>query len=102
MKGGLAAILLALSAISAFAQNSGASPLLLIDPHQTADKSTANSTPSNMPPAEAGVDPSTLVQRYGRIIDRRPAGAGGLTIWTVEKNGQRLIIYTIGDGQAKK
>lgn len=50
-------------------------------------------------PAES-FDASPLVQRYGKILDRRFVGAGGLTAWTVEKNGHRVVLYTTADGRA--
>lgn len=45
-------------------------------------------------------DASSLVSRYGTIVDRRDVGAGGLTAWTVEKGGRRVVLYTTADAQA--
>ncbi len=98
MKGKIATLLLAMSIMPVFAQGGGAAPLQLIDKNQPAQKA-ASAKPA-MPSAAAGFDQSVLVQRYGNIVDRRPLGAGGLTAWTVEKNGRRVVLYTTADGQA--
>jgi hypothetical protein len=101
MIGKFAILMLALSAIPVFAQGGGVAPLLLIDKNKAAEKSSAAPpAPASMPSSAAGVDQDTLIRRYGNIIDRRPLGAGGLTAWTVEKNGHRVVLYTTGDGQA--
>jgi hypothetical protein len=55
---------------------------------------------ASMPAAAAGIDQAALVRRYGNIVEQRPLGAGGLTAWTVEKNGRRVVLYTTNDGQA--
>lgn len=98
MKGKFATLLLVMGIMPAFAQAGGAAPLQLIDKSQPAQKS-APAKPE-MPSAAAGFDQSVLIQRYGNIVDRRPLGAGGLTAWTVEKNGRRVVLYTTADGQA--
>lgn len=41
-----------------------------------------------------------LVSRYGVITESRPVGFGGLTAWTVEKNGRAVVLYTTADGEA--
>lgn len=92
MKGKIATLLLALAVTPAFAQGNGVAPLQLIEKNKPGKQ--------EMPPAAAGYDQSVLIQRYGNIVDRRPLGAGGLTAWTVEKNGRRVVLYTTGDGQA--
>lgn len=51
-------------------------------------------------PGKPGIDVKSVVQKYGTVLDQRPLGAGGLTAWTVEKNGRRLVLYTTGDGTA--
>lgn len=53
-----------------------------------------------VPPVAQGFDQSVIVQRYGKIIGRKPLGVGGLTAWTVEKKGRKLVLYTTADGQA--
>ncbi len=52
------------------------------------------------PAANAALDHAVLVQRYGTIVESRPVGVGGLTAWTVEKGGRRVVLYTTADGQA--
>jgi len=53
-----------------------------------------------MPSAAQGLDPAAVVSRYGKITDRRPVGVGGLTAWTVEKGGRKVVLYTTADTQA--
>ena len=97
MKGKFAIILLAMSVTPAFAQNSGIMPLQLIDKTSLPSMSLPPPTIKGLPP---GADQSAMVQRFGQIISRVPIGAGGLTAWTVEKNGRRVVLYTTSDGQA--
>jgi len=96
MRSKISTLLLIMSVMPAFAQTGGVAPLQLID------KNPQKAAPAKpeMPPAAAGVDQRVLIQRYGNIVDRRPLGAGGLTAWTVEKNGRRVVLYTTADGQA--
>jgi len=42
-------------------------------------------------------DAAALVGRYGKITSVRTVGAGGLTAWTVEKNGHSVVLYTTPD-----
>ena len=99
MKGKFAALLLlAVGIMPAVAQSNGNAPLQLIDKNQPSQKGAP--AKSEMPSAAAGFDQSVLIQRYGTIVDHRPLGAGGLTAWTVEKNGRRVVLYTTADGQA--
>ncbi|OAS20352.1 hypothetical protein AYO08_26895 [Pseudomonas putida] len=37
------------------------------------------------------------VSRYGRIVSARPVGLGGLTAWTVEKNGHQVVLFSTPD-----
>ncbi len=97
MKGKFAIILLAMSVTPAFAQNSGIMPLQLIDKTSLPPMSLPPPTIKGLLP---GADQSAMVQRFGQIISRVPIGAGGLTAWTVEKNGRRVVLYTTSDGQA--
>jgi len=53
-----------------------------------------------MPSAAQGLDPAAVVSRYGKITDRRPVGVGGLTAWTVEHGGRKVVLYTTADTQA--
>ncbi len=42
--------------------------------------------------------PATRVGRFGKIVDARPVGAGGLVAWTVQAtNGQLVALYTTPD-----
>lgn len=47
----------------------------------------------------SGVPASEIVSRYGKIVSQRLVGAGGLTAWTVEKNGRKVVLYTTPDVQ---
>lgn len=42
--------------------------------------------------------PATRVSHFGKIVDARPVGAGGLVAWTVQApNGQQVELYTTAD-----
>lgn len=47
-------------------------------------------------PSAAPVVPP-IVAKYGNVLSQSPVGAGGLTAWTVEKNGVKLVLYTTAD-----
>jgi len=91
--------LAALAAPAAWAQQ-GAMPPLLRDNAAAAKTPAKTPAAPKMPEAAAGIDQEALVSRYGKIVERRPLGAGGLTAWTVEKAGRRVVLYTTNDGQA--
>jgi len=94
----IAGLLCVLIAHQAHAQN-GAMPLALRDAAPSANK--APSAPMEGPAtATGGKDQRALVERYGTVVERRVVGAGGLTAWTVEKNGRRVVLYTTADGAA--
>jgi thiol:disulfide interchange protein DsbG len=38
-----------------------------------------------------------VMEKYGKVVDQRVIGAGGLTAWTLEKNGRRVVLYTTPD-----
>lgn len=38
--------------------------------------------------------PYEIVSRYGQVIGQSSLSVGGLTAWTVEKNGQKVVLYT--------
>jgi len=71
-----------------------------------AEQGSQSSTPKDvevdqqMPAAAQGLNPAEVVSRYGQITDHRPVGVGGLTAWTVEKGGRKLVLYTTADTQA--
>jgi thiol:disulfide interchange protein DsbG len=48
---------------------------------------------------DPGTDsPATRVGRFGKIVDARPVGKGGLVAWTVQaSNGQQVELYTTAD-----
>lgn len=46
------------------------------------------------------LDMQAIVSRYGTIIDKQLVGIGGLTAWTVEKNGRRVVLYSTPDSEA--
>ena len=50
-------------------------------------------------PAQQELDDLTAqrVSRYGRIVSARPVGLGGLTAWTVEKNGHQVVLFSTKD-----
>ena len=39
----------------------------------------------------------SVMEKYGTVVDQRVVGAGGLTAWTLEKNGRRVVLYTTPD-----
>lgn len=47
----------------------------------------------------AQVDARALVSKYGEVIKSQPI-IGGLTAWVVEKNGNRVVLYTTADSSA--
>lgn len=70
-------------------------------PAQSADLSafiTAQGT-AQVNAAQQALDDLTAqrVSRYGRIVSARPVGLGGLTAWTVEKNGHQVVLFTTPD-----
>ncbi|MGO3987618.1 hypothetical protein ABI582_25005 [Pseudomonas sp. SAS7] len=70
-------------------------------PAQSADLSafiTAQGT-AQVNPAQQELDDLTAqrVSRYGRIVSARPVGLGGLTAWTVEKNGHQVVLFSTPD-----
>lgn len=89
--------LLALQALPALAQM----PLNLRDNVAPAKKAAPAATASaKAPAAAAAIDQAALMQRFGTVVERRLIGIGGLTAWTMEKNGRRVVLYTTADGQA--
>lgn len=46
------------------------------------------------------IDPVSVVSRYGTIVDRRDVGVSGLTAWTVEKGGRKVVLFTTPDAEA--
>lgn len=42
----------------------------------------------------AAETPYEIVSKYGQVIAQSPLNVGGLTAWTVEKNGQKVVLYT--------
>lgn len=60
---------------------------------------TTAQPPAPTGPVGAGPDsPATRVGRFGKIVDARPVGAGGLVAWTVQAtNGQMVALYTTPD-----
>jgi len=42
----------------------------------------------------------SIIARYGKVISKQPVGAGGLTAWIVEKNGNQVVLYTTPDAGA--
>lgn len=70
-------------------------------PAQSADLSafiTAQGT-AQVNAAQQALDDLTAqrVSRYGRIVSARPVGLGGLTAWTVEKNGHQVVLFSTPD-----
>jgi hypothetical protein len=70
-------------------------------PTQTADLSSFITAQAAAPaaPAQQELDDLTAqrVSRYGRIVNARPVGLGGLTAWTVEKNGHQVVLFSTPD-----
>jgi thiol:disulfide interchange protein DsbG len=102
MTGKFAAILMAMALAPTWAQAGGAAPLPLIEKGGSAAmQEPAAPQQVELKGGASLVDrQSILIRRYGAIIERRPVGAGGLTAWTVEKGGRRVVLYTTADGAA--
>ena len=84
----------------------GQMPLVLRDTVAVQRQPTTQSAARDLTPGHdsvdqtRGLDPAVVIQRYGTILHREPLGVGGLTAWTVEKNGQRVVLYSTSDSQA--
>ena len=98
MKRKISVFLMIVATFPAMAQSQGRMPVPLLDGKTKTLVSPAER--SQIPGQAAVIDQRTVVQRYGTVIDQRLIGAGGLTAWTVEKNGRRVVLYTTSDGQA--
>lgn len=92
------ALFLWFSAQAVFAQSNGSGVMPL--PLREGNTAAAVKKAQPMPAQAGGIDQIALIQRYGTVIESRPLGAGGLTAWTVEKNGRRVVLYTTADSQA--
>ena len=46
------------------------------------------------PAAPSIIQPEAMLGKYGVIKNKRPVGVGGLTAWTIEKNGKLVVLYT--------
>lgn len=93
----------ALAALTAMALPALAQmPINLRDNVQPPKKGVVPVKPAGavQPASAAPVDQAYLMQRYGTVVERRLIGVGGLTAWTMEKNGRRVVLYTTADGQA--
>ena len=44
--------------------------------------------------AATEMSPEAAVSKYGDIVGRQSVSVGGLTAWTVEKGGRRVVLYT--------
>ncbi|NIF27695.1 hypothetical protein F3J44_15095 [Pantoea sp. Tr-811] len=70
-------------------------------PTQTTDLSSFITAQAAAPgnPAQQELDDLTAqrVSRYGRIVSAQPVGLGGLTAWTVEKNGHQVVLFSTPD-----
>lgn len=43
------------------------------------------------------LDIETIMARYGQVVGKQAVGVGGLTAWTVEKNGRQVVLYSTPD-----
>jgi len=96
MKGVIAGPIAVLAALVAWSSSASAAPA------QTADLSSFITTqgaavPGNLGQGELDDLTAQRVSRYGRIINARPVGLGGLTAWTVEKNGHQVVLFSTPD-----
>lgn len=95
MKGVIARPIAVLAALAAGVSAAHAAPA------QTADLSSFITAQGAVPanPAQQELDDLTAqrVSRYGRIVNARPVGLGGLTAWTVEKNGHQVVLFSTPD-----
>ncbi len=102
MKSFAAAAVLLLACMTGYC-GGGAMPVPLMDgAHASAPDSKLISIHPSEPASSAvqAFDQEILLKRYGTVMDKRPLGVGGLTAWTLEKNGHRVMLYTTADGQA--
>jgi thiol:disulfide interchange protein DsbG len=97
MRGKLLLTVLLAPVLPAFAQIGGM-PLLLRDPLAT--PAPPPPSPAAIPGSPLPADQRRLIQHYGTVVDERAVGVGGLTAWTVEKDGRRVLLYSTADGQA--
>lgn len=95
MKGVIARPIAVLAALAAGVSAAHAAPA------QTADLSSFITAQAAVPatPAQQELDDLTAqrVSRYGRIVNARPVGLGGLTAWTVEKNNHQVVLFSTPD-----
>jgi len=49
--------------------------------------------------ASASQDARAMVSRYGQVVDSKSVPGSSLTAWVVQKNGQRVMLYTTADGR---
>ncbi|MBK4987445.1 MULTISPECIES: hypothetical protein [Pseudomonas] len=68
-------------------------------PQQSEDLSAFITAQGAAPAAQQALSDVTAqrVSRYGRIVEARPVGLGGLTAWTVEKNGHQVVLFSTPD-----
>lgn len=99
MKRRITSLLFIVTTLPVFAQSKGSMPVPLMDGAPQTKKLAKTTEMQTLSQAEK-FDQSVLIQRYGTILDRRLVGAGGLTAWTVEKNGRKVVLYTTADSQA--
>lgn len=50
--------------------------------------------------AVSGDEIKAKVSKYARVISSTSVGAGGLTAWTLEKDGKQVVLYSTSDGGA--
>lgn len=56
----------------------------------------------SMPVVTVAAEPAyNVVSKYGNVISQAPLSVGGLTAWTVEKNGQKIVLYTTDPSEQK-
>jgi len=95
MKGVIARPVAVLAALAAGVSVAHAAPA------QTADLSAFITAQAAAPATQAQQELDDLtaqrVSRYGRIVNARPVGLGGLTAWTVEKNGHQVVLFSTPD-----
>lgn len=69
-----------------------------VDPVRSGVNTASQPYEAHQPVQGTGqVSAEEAVSRFGKIVDRKLVGSGGLTAWTVERNGTQLVLYTTPD-----
>ena len=51
-------------------------------------------------PRKDNVSAPASITKYGKVVSSKDLGVGGLTAWTLERDGKQVIMYTTADSKA--